>query len=309
MNYSTYLIESLQDYKKSQVLEAVGVDMVCNAIRAAHKYVIPPPRSLKTRVDTNSVPFIRMPFPEVVFEYEVPDSVNEGAFANLTTTTAPKRVALLIDLKASQTVLAFTARSLLANIGEVADIAVVSGFYMDQEDRWSISFGFGYWKADTTEFFVDGNTNKVAYGVLPLFPSICAMIGEQLGEDAIPQNIRNDVHEEVAIGLRALALINARNVNVVQIVEAPYKLNAKRMKNKKAPFFSYHTLSVFLDPSRSHRKLQLQDAQRISSMWASSRLHQVAGHFKIRRTGMFWWNPHFRGAAENGVITSEHVVK
>jgi len=40
----------------------------------------------------------------------------------------------------------------------------------------------------------------------------------------------------------------------------------------------------------------------------TTRLHTVRGHFKIRKTGIFWW-PHFmRGDPQKGAITKDYTV-
>jgi hypothetical protein len=36
--------------------------------------------------------------------------------------------------------------------------------------------------------------------------------------------------------------------------------------------------------------------------------HLVRGHFKVRRTGLFWWSPHVRGKGE-APVGQTYIVK
>jgi hypothetical protein len=38
------------------------------------------------------------------------------------------------------------------------------------------------------------------------------------------------------------------------------------------------------------------------------RLHFVSGHFKVRKSGVFWWNMHARGMGAKGFIDKDYEV-
>lgn len=39
---------------------------------------------------------------------------------------------------------------------------------------------------------------------------------------------------------------------------------------------------------------------------SAKRLHVTRGHFKVRKTGIFWWNQHWRGDAKLGTVEKQY---
>jgi hypothetical protein len=98
-----------------------------------------------------------------------------------------------------------------------------------------------------------------------------------------------------------LGLLNTRNVVQTETVDMELT-NKKRERSGKRPLFSHDLIKVrpFITASGErateggHRDL---------------RLHFVRGHFKHRRTGLFWWSMHARGDAKVGVTLKDYEIE
>jgi hypothetical protein len=90
--------------------------------------------------------------------------------------------------------------------------------------------------------------------------------------------------------LRFLLLLNARN-RVVAIAAAPdlSRLNRARRKRGKPELLAAST--VTLDLSRPLMQAERRGHGRDR---AAIEAHLVRGHFKLRKTGVFWWSPFAR---------------
>jgi hypothetical protein len=120
-------------------------------------------------------------------------------------------------------------------------------------------------------------------------------IAERLMEYAV-----EDWGGEVRFMVAVLGLLNTRNVAQFSFVDKK-TLNTKRAKHGRRPLFSHTILKIRPeiwisrsgDGSGDHRDL---------------RLHFVRGHFKHRKTGLFWWSMHARGHKKLGVIEKEYEL-
>ena len=100
--------------------------------------------------------------------------------------------------------------------------------------------------------------------------------------------------------LSILGLLNTRNVVHRTPVDNTV-MNEKRARHGKRELFS-HTLlkvrpSIVVYPGRgssSHRDL---------------RFHYVRGHFKQRKTGLFFWSHHARGSIEHGTVMKDYELE
>ncbi len=77
------------------------------------------------------------------------------------------------------------------------------------------------------------------------------------------------------------------------------KLNRKRVSKGKNELMA-HVIVNLSDKGRQ----ALRDCN--FSGTTGTRLHWRRGHFKVRKTGMFWWNPHIAGQRELGVIEKKY---
>jgi hypothetical protein len=105
-----------------------------------------------------------------------------------------------------------------------------------------------------------------------------------------------DVAQEVKPVIGMLILLNSKNCVSTARVEPPPKLNKARVKRGALPFVSYTTVNI---------NLGRRDARQASAYGVSAeeiRQHLVRGHFKIRKTGVYWWRNHIRGLAAAGAV-------
>jgi hypothetical protein len=95
-----------------------------------------------------------------------------------------------------------------------------------------------------------------------------------------------------------LALMNSRNAVESKPADLT-RLNRKRVRLGRAPFLTHYVTDLSLSMSEARRG----GAHGLSREQA--RGHKVRGHFKIRRTGIYWWHDFERGDASRPMPTRE----
>jgi hypothetical protein len=101
-----------------------------------------------------------------------------------------------------------------------------------------------------------------------------------------------------------LAMLNSKNPVVEHEPADLTKLNKARRKSGKIEFLPYTKTRLTMSRSQG----RIADARGISREVA--RQHLVRGHFKIRRTGVYWWSPFIRGdLSRGGVERSSYEVR
>lgn len=108
-----------------------------------------------------------------------------------------------------------------------------------------------------------------------------------------------DCLEEWRFILGLLTIINSRNVISYSDPITYEKLNKQRAK-KHQPLMHDHR-EIRLSLSRVQRN-RTGDSGHVDV-----KAHTVLGHWKLRRTGLFWWSPHIRGSGP--VQTRPYVIK
>jgi hypothetical protein len=103
----------------------------------------------------------------------------------------------------------------------------------------------------------------------------------------------------------ALLLINTKNLTTSEPYVASSKLQRARQRSGKAPILDYTKVTIKLSKALAARAGDAADPKN------PMRLHLVRGHFKIRKSGVFWWSPFQRGSAAHGVIARQdrHVSR
>lgn len=101
--------------------------------------------------------------------------------------------------------------------------------------------------------------------------------------------------------LPVLILLNTRNSVVMDVKPAPDKLNKQRAKKGRLPIPAHRVVRIKLSEGR---KRYIGGLARSGASPEAIRSAVVTGHFKVRKTGVFWWNWHERSgrglAAEDG---------
>lgn len=110
-----------------------------------------------------------------------------------------------------------------------------------------------------------------------------------------------DALAEARVVRSMLIMVQCRNAVEIKKVDQT-KLNKAREKGGKSPLYDFS--QVTLNPS-----LKRQCGARILGVSERElRQHLVRGHFKVRKTGVFFWSPHLRGNASLGIKEKSYLV-
>lgn len=127
-------------------------------------------------------------------------------------------------------------------------------------------------------------------------PTYSADAGQRLIERGMA-----DWQNESPFWLGALALLNSHNAS--DSVDGPNltQLNKIRNKKKQLGLLSFRTCRI---APRLKTKIALERDKGNAEV----RAHFVRGHFKVRRSGVFWWSPHLRGDQQSGFVAKNYRV-
>lgn len=120
--------------------------------------------------------------------------------------------------------------------------------------------------------------------------------------DRLAEYVLEDWGGEVRFMVAVLGLMNTRNVVHTQNVDNTQH-NVKRIKRGKLPLFSHKLLKV------RGRISERNAGEPVSGQHRELRLHFVQGHFKHRKTGLFYWSWHARGDSRVGVVEKDYEVE
>ena len=113
--------------------------------------------------------------------------------------------------------------------------------------------------------------------------------------DEISKAALEDIEGEPIYLSALLILLNSKNATQVSDPQTFDALNKKRKRFGKKPILSFSDVDVRIgSPSTA--------GGQSSEERAAMRRHWVRGHFKVRKTGCFWWSPYARGSAEAGEV-------
>lgn len=106
-----------------------------------------------------------------------------------------------------------------------------------------------------------------------------------------------DIRGEQRFAESLLATINCRNLVGAQPEEDLSVLNKARRKLGRPPRLAFRKVVVALS------RVQARKARQEAGVGAGRvPLHIVRGHPKVRRTGIYWWSPFWRGDEVNGRV-------
>jgi len=124
-------------------------------------------------------------------------------------------------------------------------------------------------------------------------------------EDILPSLEKNPllcniVGSTIHLACSVFRLINCKNV-LLNKINPPEKLNKNRIKNGKLPLVSYHEIVL------KNSKKQFKPTE--GDIGYHNRIHLCRGHYKERKSGIYWWSQHIRGKNKEGKIEKSYTVK
>jgi hypothetical protein len=131
--------------------------------------------------------------------------------------------------------------------------------------------------------------------------SFAALAGHPDLIRAATQEMVYDWNGEPAYIEAVLALLNARNTSETKLIDKT-EHNRKRAKRGQKPLFDYYMLTIHPRQMARVRASYGGDAP------GAVRAHFVRGHWKVRKTGIFFWLPHQRGSLREGRVEKDYKV-
>jgi len=112
---------------------------------------------------------------------------------------------------------------------------------------------------------------------------------------------RSDWAGETGYVLAMVGLLNTRNAVEIERVDQ-VKLNKVRIKNGKLPLLEHKLLKIH------HRVVRRVYNGAGRGDYAPMRGHFVMGHWKVRKTGIFFWHPFKRGDFSRGRVEKDYQL-
>lgn len=100
--------------------------------------------------------------------------------------------------------------------------------------------------------------------------------------------------------IKLIGLLNCKNFYIDMQDEKPSAVELRRrFRRNKKPLYEHKILDIDLS------RFQTRNGYK-SMGWNDLRAHLVRGHFKRRKSGIFWWSPFVRGNSKLGIITKDY---
>ena len=323
MNFSTHMIEGWKRDTQTLISKGMTADAyiclsVADIAETSPKFLLPQGGDVGlSSITPEQMKYARNPYPTTVFEYTAhpPKVLHEGATPSLrrvvTVMTPSAMLAVGDHAPVVKTYLEhfFAGAETLFSAPADNGLVMLCSYFADVSKFWvsPITAVYVPWSA-----FDHSGLAKPTARLLPL-PLMTEALeaGAKLDGKSSQETclmFAKESMEDITIVLKALLCLNARNVKEV-IVPAPDALNKKRKKFGKTPFFEYRVLDIFL--GENLRKVASGNNKRARAgveawMKCANKLHAVRGHFKTRKTGIFWWSDFIRGSNAEGVIVKDY---
>jgi hypothetical protein len=124
----------------------------------------------------------------------------------------------------------------------------------------------------------------------------------ELAKTAYEINI-TDWSGEAVFLLAVIGMLNARNFHERAKVDVS-KLNKRRSKYGEELLQEYYVLKV-----QSRIKERIRSVNIAAQEFKDLRHHIVIGHWKMRKTGIFYWHPHWRGDPRLGEVRKGYKLE
>jgi hypothetical protein len=262
----------------------------------------------------SALPMVRLPFPTVWIEWsEKRSAFREDADE---TTPMPDKFGVLLETpeyglivvtyawlhsKASALQRGLFDESARSNVSYLSSFLCPSGDFPDwvPKTKWQISddyvrrFQGNQREWDAIKTLTDIETATPCRFYAKMVEHFSPTQLKQL-EASAAGNLIGESKRVIA----AIALLNSRNAVEIADVDVS-KINRKRT-GKKLKRLDHSIVTIKLSP----RQAASAQTQQLSE--AEIREHVVRGHFKVRKSGIYWWRPFIRGRSEIGVLPRKH---
>lgn len=311
LNYSTSAIEFLSEASK-----VVGVGMqeefayTIKWLKDAVKFMLPLGGRILDGTNyekVNPLEFGRLPYKKIAIEFNIKQAA-EKELAATQRISVPKRIALCEEFTLDEFVENFytnldinkgipNLRELIQHKLECKSHLIVIyplNFVATQrcqgkllKEHWAPNLFFTA-ISDTTELLEQRDENGELYWSMT---NILSLPFGRTGLDAVDEieysaeQAAIDSSDELNALFQLLTVINCKNIEMVES-PAPEKLNKKRARTNKTPFYAYKTLVV-----RMNKKVCDTTKKVVNSERAKIREHLRSGHPRTLANGNRIWIP------------------
>ena len=317
MNHVTHAIESLSAearmIKRSRG-DAYNLRRILDDMSQSEKFLLPEDANVGVDISEAALGLIRAPYPCCCFEYTVSP---ESDFARNGSTKRISAVWRVSETEVESDIVK-ELRALYPDALEGRVGILVASFTNGKlpetgAEGWAMSPAFSFIQLGMKMLW-DGGSKPIRREagkciifdcpLVPVLPDFCDRVAESRGLKEAKRLMHELLSLEVEAAIETLACLSAKNVQTVTL-PAPEKLNKKRLRAGKVPLFEYKTLDIFLGADSNIRRDRVKSARAAKS---TCRLHCVRGHFKVRKTGMFWWSNFTRGHKTEGMVVKDYAI-
>lgn len=293
LNYSVHALEDIRATASTVsprfVATAMRMAQVAQLLDQAVKFILPEHGELIDfrKVDEASLQLLKLPFPLVALEIPAPPNgalIDTGPMAE---TSSSRRIALVWGQN-------FARNCPIAPDFKQEGVYVVAIYYTDADKLWQISPVGAFLPCDTEVRAVkDGTRSEIEsltistlrltnaiddkspvldVNYFTVLPEMRALLESSIGKPAASARLELDVRDELMTTWAFCMTVNCVNVSM-GTVPAPQKLNAKRAKSGKLPFYEYKVLELPASPT-----MPGASAEGSGGLRQGPRMHLRRGH-------------------------------
>lgn len=355
LNYTAHAIESLSRLASNisssdRKGDVASLRWFCDVLAKAQKFRLPdggrlfssePDKKLAIEKFQKEVDLLRLPFPEVIIEYSMPESletiahnaglcglesasmrigvgldVNSSCWDSCPSSRVQREIHNWRRLHSSGVVVA----SMFSDVSKSEWNPPFLAFIIDREQHVVAVSNFQSFNSASAELKgrlasigVCDKAPAIALQPLILFDSISSFAVKEMFGGSMQRFVESELYnvsDEQNALIQFCAILNCANVSS-SVVLASEKLNKKRVISKKIPLFDYRVLEIDTSGSEFNSK----DRHRRSDPdgRCETRMHLRRGH--IRRVGLskglirpVWVNAAVVGSVKCGMVKKDYLV-
>lgn len=326
LHYSTHAAQDILDTAARippvMVSTSAKLVRVVDILKDAVKFILPDNGELIdfTKVDEATMDLLRLPFPVVALEIPHPPGANLIEDGPLKETPSSRRIALVWDAS-------FAPSSKISPDYKKPGVYVLALYYTDLDKCWQVSPMGAFLPQDAevrhvkdgakgeveqltfdTLRAIDAITEKspiIAVNYFNVLPQMLELLAAAIGQKAALARMEMDVRDELMATWAFCMTVNCLNVKL-GTVPAPAKLNAKRLKAGKLPFYESKVLELPSAPvaERGSAAGDSSDASR-----SGPRMHLRRGHPRRLQSGKVTYvRAALVGSAHEGQVQKTYKV-